>query len=89
MFRRVFRLTVKLGIIVGVGVGVALVVKKLTAPPVDTSASLAPWPSLETDASAPAEPVTVSVTDQGGSNGDSAPESGPSEPTEAATPSNS
>jgi hypothetical protein len=47
--RRLFRFTFKLGAIVAVGVGIAVVVKKLTAPPEDSSASLEPWPPLKTD----------------------------------------
>jgi hypothetical protein len=89
MFRRVFRLTVKLGVIAAVGVGIAVAVKKLTAPPVDTSASLEPWPPLRTEPTTPAEPVTVSVAGDESSNGNSAPENGPSESSEAASPSNS
>jgi hypothetical protein len=76
MFRRVLRLTVKLGIIAAVGIGIAVVVKKLTAAPADSSGSLEPWPPLKTDAS----------TGDESSNGDSAPAS---EATEEEAASNS
>ncbi|WP_334143401.1 hypothetical protein [Rhabdothermincola sp.] len=48
MIRRVFRITFKLGLIAAVGVGIAVVVKKLTAPP-EVPASLEPWPPLSTE----------------------------------------
>lgn len=63
MFRRVLRVTIKLGLIAAVGVGIAVVVKKLTAPPADSS-SLEPWPPLKTDSSRSDEDAS--------SNGDSA-----------------
>jgi hypothetical protein len=47
--RRVLRLSVRIGVIAAIGVGIAVVVKKLTAPPADTSSSLEPWPPLSTD----------------------------------------
>jgi len=43
--RRFFRLLFKLGLLAAIGVGVALAVKKLTAPPLPTD-ELEPWPPL-------------------------------------------
>lgn len=43
--RRFFRLLFKLGLLAAIGVGVALVVKKLTAPPLPSD-ELEPWPPL-------------------------------------------
>jgi hypothetical protein len=45
VFRRLFRVTLKLGLIALVGVGIAVVVKKMTAP-ADTAAPIEPWPPL-------------------------------------------
>ena len=68
MFRRVARITFKLGLIAAVAVGVAVVVKKLTAPP-PAPASLEPWPPLATEAPAPTESVSTGAE---GSNGEAA-----------------
>jgi hypothetical protein len=46
--RRVLRISFKLGLIAAIGVGIAVVVKKLTAPPAD-STPLEPWPPLSTE----------------------------------------
>ena len=51
MFRRLFRLTFKLTLIAAIGFGIAVVVKKLTAP-ADTPVPLEPWPPLQTDPAA-------------------------------------
>lgn len=47
--RRVLRVSIRIGVIAAIGIGIAVVVKKLTAPPADTSSSLEPWPPLSTD----------------------------------------
>ena len=52
MFRRLFRVTLKLGLIALVGFGIAVVVKKLTAP-ADTAAPIEPWPPLPSDPTPP------------------------------------
>jgi hypothetical protein len=49
MFRRLIRLTFKLAVIAAIGYGIAVVVKKLTAPPDGTSAPLEPWPPLDSE----------------------------------------
>jgi hypothetical protein len=71
MFRRVFRITFKLGVIAAIGVGIAVVVKKLTAPP-EIPASLEPWPPLSTESpvtsAAPAADEAVPVVET--SNGE-------------------
>jgi len=58
--RRVLRITFKIGVIAAIGVGIAVVVKKLTAPPEDTTSSLEPWPPLSTDTPA-TSPVVEST----------------------------
>jgi hypothetical protein len=47
---RLLRVTVKLGVIAAVGFGIAVVVKKLTAP-ADAPYASEPWPPLQTDES--------------------------------------
>lgn len=75
MFRRVFRITFKVGLIAAVGVGIAMVVKKLTAPP-EVPASLEPWPPLSTETPAgsageqSAEPAEQAAVES--SNGEAA-----------------
>jgi hypothetical protein len=80
MFRRLIRLTFKLAVIAAIGYGLAVVVKKLTAPPDGTSAPLEPWPPLETDrvadvataaATAAAETVDATIGAGENSNGES------------------
>lgn len=75
MFRRLFRLTFKLTLIAAIGFGIAVVVKKLTAP-ADTPVPLEPWPPLQTDpsvgASAAAD-ATASAPGPDSTNGEAAP----------------
>jgi hypothetical protein len=52
VFRRLFRVTFKLGVIAAVGFGIAVVVKRLTAP-ADTSAPIEPWPPLPAEKAVP------------------------------------
>jgi hypothetical protein len=67
MFRRVFRVTLKLGIIAAVGVGIAIVVKRLTTPPeVAFERPDSPWPSVSVP-SQPAEPVADDTSADNGS----------------------
>jgi hypothetical protein len=94
MFRRLLRLTFKLAVIAAIGYGIAVVVKKLTAPPDGTSAPLEPWPPLDEErlaetgtAGADAardtagETVEAAVSAGKGSNG----ESGAGDSTKSAT----
>lgn len=62
MIRRLFRLIVKLGIIAGVGIGIALVVKKLTAAP-EPPAPLEPWPPLDPEPIPEPSPSPLDVAD--------------------------
>ncbi|MEJ5255216.1 MAG: hypothetical protein WHS89_07705 [Acidimicrobiales bacterium] len=75
MFRRVFRITLKLGLIAAVGVGIAMVIKKLTTPP-EAPASLEPWPPLSTETTAsPADQPNTESAEQAAvesSNGEAA-----------------
>jgi hypothetical protein len=48
VFKRLLRVTIKLGLIAAIGFGVAVVVRKLTAP-ADSPAGLEPWPPLQAD----------------------------------------
>ena len=48
VFKRLLRVTVKLGLIAAIGFGVAVVVRKLTAPAASPSAP-EPWPPLQAD----------------------------------------
>lgn len=48
-FRRLFRVTLKLGMLAAIGIGVAVVVKRLTTPPAEPAVPLEPWPPLRTD----------------------------------------
>jgi len=45
VFRRLFRVTFKLGMIAAIGFGIAVVVRKLTAP-ADNAPPIEPWPPL-------------------------------------------
>ena len=65
MFRRLLRVTVKLGIIAAIGFGIAVVVKKLTAP-AEAPYSPEPWPPLQADKAE--EPVASAVGES--SNGE-------------------
>lgn len=65
MFRRLLRVTFKLTLIAAVGYGIAMVVKKLTAP-ADTGMPMEPWPPLPSDAATPA------AADPSSTNGDTA-----------------
>lgn len=71
--RRFFRLIFKLGLLAAIGVGVALAVKKLTAPP-PLPDELEPWPPIN-----PEPPSTdladTSVTEPGTAVDDLTPES--------------
>lgn len=75
--RRVLRISLKLGLIAAIGIGIAVVVKKLTAPPSDTAAPLEPWPPLSTETTTGTEAVEP-VAEPAGTTGN-----GPAE--EAAT----
>jgi hypothetical protein len=75
VFRKFFRLTFKLTLIAGIGFGIAVVVKKLTAP-ADTPVPLEPWPPLQADPSAAASAaadVAPASTGLDGTNGEAAP----------------
>jgi hypothetical protein len=65
MFRRLIRLTLKLAVIAAIGYGIAVVVKKLTAPPDGTSAPLEPWPPLESERTAESSGATASAAGEG------------------------
>lgn len=74
MIRKVFRITFKLGLIAAVGVGIAVVVKKLTAPP-EAPASLEPWPPLSTETpagSASEQSLSTSEVSAEATNGEAA-----------------
>ncbi len=71
--RRFFRLVFKLGLLAAIGVGVALAVKKLTAPP-PLPDELEPWPPINTDP-APSESVDTAITEPGTAVDDLTPES--------------
>jgi hypothetical protein len=84
MFKRLLRLTFKLAIIAAIGYGIAVVVKRLTAPPDGTSAPLEPWPPLDSErfsetgttaasavSDAAGEPVEAAVSAGESSNGES------------------
>ncbi len=66
--RRFFRVVFKLGLLAGIGVGVAVAVKKLTAPP-PLPDELEPWPPLSP------EPAEAPITEPGTSVDDLTPES--------------
>jgi hypothetical protein len=68
-----FRVTFKLTLIAAVGYGIAMAVKKLTAP-ADTGVPIEPWPPL------PADAATAAATDSSSTNGDAA-----ADPSSAAT----
>jgi hypothetical protein len=61
VFGRLLRLTIRLGVIAGIGVGIALVVKKLTQTPSGPPAQLEPWPPLPQDPPTGAEAAAVAA----------------------------
>jgi hypothetical protein len=68
VFRKFFRLTFKLALIAAIGFGIAVVVKKLTAP-ADTAVPLEPWPPLSTDPTASASAASSDATASSGPDG--------------------
>jgi len=72
----------KIAIVAAIIVGIAVVVKKLTAAPDDSSASLEPWPPLTPDTSAVTDTVKDAAEDVAEAAEDAA-----SDVAEAATPS--
>ena len=52
MFKRLFRVMFKLGLIAAIGFGIAVVVKRLTAP-ADTAVPIEPWPPLPSQSPTP------------------------------------
>jgi hypothetical protein len=77
VFRRLFRVTFKLALIAAIGFGIAVVVKKLTAP-ADTPVPLEPWPPLPTDPSTASAPAGAAETTEASAapdstNGETAP----------------
>ena len=63
MFKRFFRVTFKLGLIAAVGFGIAVVVKKLTAP-ADTAVPIEPWPPLPSQSPTPTNTNGDTATDE-------------------------
>jgi hypothetical protein len=68
VFRRLLRVTVKLGIIAAVGFGIAVVVKKLTAP-AESPYSPEPWPPLQAERAEEAADTVASTVGES-SNGE-------------------
>lgn len=63
MFQRFFRVTFKLGLIAAVGFGIAMVVKRLTAP-ADTAVPIEPWPPLPSQTTTPTYTNGDTATDE-------------------------
>lgn len=82
MFRRVLRLTVKLGVIAAIGVGIAMVVKKFTQTPDLPAAPLEPWPPLATD-----DAASTATDSADAGNGSSAADAPAGEDANEAAPS--
>jgi hypothetical protein len=68
--RRFFRLIFKLGLLAAIGVGVALAVKKLTAPPA-TPDDLEPWPPINPEPAITEPGTSVDDLTPGSTNGTS------------------
>jgi hypothetical protein len=75
VFKRFFRVTFKLGLIAAVGFGIAVVVKKLTAP-ADTAVPIEPWPPLPTQTASPGPGAAPTPTPTN-TNGDTASDESP------------